>query len=541
MIKLIGIGSFSYVFQGINIKTKENVALKFEQINSNLLKEECIILSVLKGPGIPKLITFGRYFNYNVLIQEILGFNLMQIKDMINSYTKKDIGMLGIQIINLVEFIHSKNFIHRDIKPENFTTGYDDLSTIYLIDFGLEKKYRSSRTLKHVKFSLKGRMFGTLRYASYNASRGVEQSRRDDLESIGHMLINLYTGILPWNGIDLRDKLQMEKKYLEMLLLKKYSPCENICKNMPEGFLDYYKYCRNLTFEQDPDYEYLRNCFRKMLKVNLNINDLKFSFLYNKNYLIKLKEYNGKINLENIEIHIDKIYKEKHRSPNPRNNIYNRIKHSLQKLEDELYKNSVGQSENFFRQKNIECNIIDINSEKTFKKDKSPNAIQMIEKNEINKNNNYLNKPKMDLTYKSNFSNYNMEVAEFQDEKKNYEQNKIFINQIKNSKNENLNINVDFYENENNNTNIKKVFENFKNKKNFKNKINISMILEIKKKRNINSNIIKKSKSVEINNDFIENIILSDKENSIKKEQFKIYAIDYLDIFLYKNIFLYAY
>ena len=121
-----------------------------------------------------------------------------------------------------------------------------------------------------------------------------------------------------------------------------------------------------------------------MLKVNLNINDLKFSFLYNKNYLIKLKEYNGKINLENIEIHIDKIYKEKHRSPNPRNNIYNRIKHSLQKLEDELYKNSVGQSENFFRQKNIECNIIDINSEKTFKKDKSPNAIQMIEKNEIN-------------------------------------------------------------------------------------------------------------------------------------------------------------
>ena len=244
--------------------------------------------------------------------------------------------MLGIQIINLVEFIHSKNFIHRDIKPKNFTTGYDDLSTIYLIDFGLAKKYRSSTTLKHVKFSLTGRMFGTLRYASYNASRGVEQSRRDDLESIGHMLINLYTGILPWNGIDLRDKLQMEKKYLEMLLLKKYSPCENICKNMPEGFLDYYKYCRNLTFEQDPDYEYLRNCFRKMLKVNLNINDLKFSFLYNKNYLIKLKEYNGKINLENIEIHIDKIYKEKHRSPNPRNNIYNRIKHYLQKIEDEL-------------------------------------------------------------------------------------------------------------------------------------------------------------------------------------------------------------
>jgi hypothetical protein len=107
-------------------------------------------------------------------------------------------------------------------------------------------------------------MFGTVRYASYNASRGVEQSRRDDLESIANMLIYIYTGKLPWKGINLKDR-QRKKKYLEMLLLKKFTSPEKICEGMPDEFVDFYKYCKSLNFEQDPDYEYLRNIFRKIL------------------------------------------------------------------------------------------------------------------------------------------------------------------------------------------------------------------------------------------------------------------------------------
>ena len=110
--------------------------------------------------------------------------------------------MTAIQIIDRIEYVHSKNIIHRDIKPENFTIGYNNKSTIYIIDFGISRKYRSAR--KHLKFQLLGKMFGTIRYASYNASRGVEQSRRDDLESIGYMLIYLYTGRLHWKGINLK-------------------------------------------------------------------------------------------------------------------------------------------------------------------------------------------------------------------------------------------------------------------------------------------------------------------------------------------------
>ena len=531
--KLIGKGSFGCVFQGTNIKTKEIIALKFEQRNSdsNLLKEESVFLSLLKGPGIPKIITYGRYYKFNVLIQEILGFNLMQIKAMTKRYTIKDIGMMGIQMMDRIEYIHSKNIIHRDIKPENFTTGYEDLSNIYLIDFGIAKKYRSSRSLKHVKFELTGRMFGTVRYASYNASRGVQQSRRDDLESIGHMLIYLYTGKLPWKGINLKDK-QRKKKYLDMLLLKKYTTLEVICHGMPKEFLDYYRYCRNLSFEQDPDYDFLRNCFRGMLKSNLDKNDLKFSFLFNKNYLNKVKEFNNKIDIKKIEKYINIKNWEKNRSPNPRNIIYNKIKISLQKTLDDQYKKSIGQSENIFHGKNLTSgNIIDLNSEKSYRRGRSEDAIPIMERNDISENDNNLNKAKMDLTYRSNLANYNMEVAEFQDENKNYEQNKTLIDQIKNSKNEDININFNIHKNiiynsifESKNIKTQKIMEDFKMNNDIKNKINISMILEIKENKNTNSSIIERAKSEIIKNNFSRrDEPLSDKLDKIQKTQINLY------------------
>ena len=531
--KLIGKGSFGCVFQGTNIKTQEIIALKFEQRNSdsNLLKEESVFLSLLKGPGIPKIITYGRYYKFNVLIQEILGFNLMQIKAMTKRYTIKDIGMMGIQMMDRIEYIHSKNIIHRDIKPENFTTGYEDLSNIYLIDFGIAKKYRSSRSLKHVKFELTGRMFGTVRYASYNASRGVQQSRRDDLESIGHMLIYLYTGKLPWKGINLKDK-QRKKKYLDMLLLKKYTTLEVICHGMPKEFLDYYRYCRNLSFEQDPDYDFLRNCFRGMLKSNLDKNDLKFSFLFNKNYLNKVKEFNNKIDIKKIEKYINIKNWEKNRSPNPRNIIYNKIKISLQKTLDDQYKKSIGQSENIFHGKNLTSgNIIDLNSEKSYRRGRSEDAIPIMERNDISENDNNLNKAKTDLTYRSNLANYNMEVAEFQDENKNYEQNKTLIDQIKNSKNEDININFNIHKNiiynsifESKNIKTQKIMEDFKMNNDIKNKINISMILEIKENKNTNSSIIERAKSEIIKNNFSRrDEPLSDKLDKIQKTQINLY------------------
>ena len=80
LIRNIGGGSFGTVFQGINIKTKENVAIKIEQRNKaqTTLEKEAFILYYLKGPGLPDVISFGKTKNYNILIQTLLGIHYMK-------------------------------------------------------------------------------------------------------------------------------------------------------------------------------------------------------------------------------------------------------------------------------------------------------------------------------------------------------------------------------------------------------------------------------------------------------------------------------
>ena len=501
---IIGKGSFGNVYKGINIQTKELVAIKVEskKSNSNLLKKETHFLSMLKGYGFPKIISYGYYGNYNIMIQELLGFNLLNVKSCIQRFTIKDLSMMGIQIMDRIEFLHSKYLIHRDIKPENFTTGYQDLLTIYLIDFGISRKYRSSRTGKHLKFNLIGRMFGTVRYASYNASRGVEQSRRDDLESIGYMLIYLFTGNLPWHGMSFKDK-QRKKKYLEMLLLKKYTPNETICRGMPREFIKYIDYCKKLKFEEDPDYEFLRNIFRKILNSQNTINDNKFSWIFNKKYLNQMKKfYNDKKIID-----IDKIKKEKYiniklRVDSPENRLYRQIKNSLEKE-----KKSVANSEYLVNQNK---NIIELGSLKLHQSSGSENVVQLKDNrnnsNESKSNISNMNKSRAD----SIVVQYDMNVDEFQDEKKMYEQNKSRIRQIKNQHindlKKNIDINMDvnncnliknrnyniftFSRNSQNNQkfNIKRLFEEFNEDKNIKNKLNLSLDLGFNYKKNINNN-----------------------------------------------------
>ena len=569
--KILGKGSFGCVFQGINMKTNKMVAIKVQpkKSDSNLLEIETYFLSLLKGYGIPKLIGYGKHGNFYVMIQEILGLNLMQIKDLINYFTLKDLAMMGIQMMDRIEFIHSKYIIHRDIKPENFTTGFEDISTIYLIDFGISRKYRSSRTLKHVKFDLTGRMFGTVRYASYNASRGIEQSRRDDLESIANMLIYMYTGKLPWKGISLKDK-KSKKKYFDMLALKKYLSAERICAGMPKEFIEFYKYCRKLNFEQDPDYEYLRNLFRKILLGCLEINDYKFSWISNNNYLKTiLKTYGFKINIKDIkkEKYINKFK----RVNSPGNRLYHVIKNSLEKNEFDRYKKSVGNSENILTHNNINSNL-DLDSVKTFYRNASEDVIQIDERNDISENQNNLNKSKVDFTYKSEISQYNMNVDEFQDETKLYEQNKTMINIIQNNKN---NSNINFIESQsynfksenksssNNKININQILNNFKMNVDIKDKLNLSMDLGYNYNKNFKSNdkkdnnelsnkninnkinsikssiknnyYIKRPKSQDIKNNFIKIINLSDKETEIKKNQEQLYNYIFNKIKKYVN------
>ena len=514
LIKLIGKGSFGCVFKGNNLLDNTEVAVKLERRNYkvHLLENECNFLTMLKGYGIPEVKGFGYSGNYYVLIQELLGLNLMQIKYLKNfRYSLKDISMLAIQIIDRIEYVHSKLLIHRDIKPENFVVGYKNNSIIYIIDFGISRKYKSSHTGKHLKYSLTGRMFGTVRYASYNASRGVEQSRRDDLESIGYLLIFLATGYLPWKGLSLKDR-NMHKKYREMLLLKKYTPSKDLCRNLPPQFVDYVEYCKKLTFEQDPDYEYLRSLFIDILEDHNKFNDMKFSWIPIMNNKI-LRRKSSK-NSKDLELNKNASKdKDKYnyvnllkRKDTPQKRLFKAIQKSLEKDEKNYKLIEVPKSEMFIEQKNLifdkkHNNIIEAN--KNSKQD------------EIDYSN--INDYKETLSYNSVVAQFNMDVTGFEDENKLIELNNSIINSMRNRKNtqfssqknsNSLNFTDYYFQNENElksyNYNSKNIIKsNLNNElksykkipklKPIKRRLNIS--LDLSKNFSIHSNISEEKKN----------------------------------------------
>ena len=206
---------------------------------------------------------------------ELLGKSLEDIfQSQQKKFTLKTVCMIGIQMLDRLEFIHSKNIIHRDIKPDNFVLGLDNKShIIYILDFGLSKKFRSSRTHQHIKFSVNKKLTGTARYASINALRGCEQSRRDDLEAIGYVLMYFLRGSLPWQGLHVNKG---EDRYKKILVKKKGTSAEELCKTFPSEFAEYINYTRNLEFEADPDYKFLRG----LLTTVLEKQKCSFDFYY---------------------------------------------------------------------------------------------------------------------------------------------------------------------------------------------------------------------------------------------------------------------
>ena len=278
--KLIFKSKLSNVHEGINVLNGEQVAIKFEKTGQkyNLLESEAYFLFLLKGEGIPIIISYGKIIGFKVIIEELLGEsiyllwknNTFDIKNKIN-----DLCLIAIQCLDRIKYIHSKNTIHRDIKPLNFLFGKKDPKLIYLIDFGIAKKYRSSRTGKHIKFKSFQKTNGSLRYMSINGNNCCEQSRRDDLESLGYTLIYLIKKTLPWKNI---ENLNIDKweKYRKVRDLKISTLPEELCSGLPKEFCDYIKYCRNLSFEQEPNYNYLKNLFLEIIKKNENISDAKY-------------------------------------------------------------------------------------------------------------------------------------------------------------------------------------------------------------------------------------------------------------------------
>ena len=280
-IKLIGSGAFSKIYSTIRITDKAVYAMKTEKrsLFKNFLEKEAYFLFTLQeGIGIPKLISFGYSRKYNILIETLLGKSLYEIFivskkpcDLINTC------LIAIQSIERLEFIHSKNIIYRDVKPENLSIGINDPNVIYIIDFGLCKKYRSSKSGKHIQFKDTKRFNGTLKYASSHVLQGKEASRRDDLISLGYTLLFLFKRNLPWES---SWKKLNKIKYLNIINSKETFGEGQLFENLPEEMVSFLKYIKNLRFEEDPNYSFMKGCFQKILtKMNLNINKINFSWV----------------------------------------------------------------------------------------------------------------------------------------------------------------------------------------------------------------------------------------------------------------------
>ena len=383
-----------------------------------MLESEAYTLYTLQnGFGIPKLITYGHNKDYNILIETLLGDSLENI--FIKRQLKCniiDVCAVGIQILDRLEWIHSKNLIYRDIKPENFLVGINDPNVIYVIDFGLCKKYRSSKTGKHILPKVGRKFNGNFKFSSSYTIRGKEPSRRDDIISLGYMLIYLIKKELPWDYIYKENKLT-KSKYFELVSLKDTNAYGILFKDLPSEFKEFIQYAENLKFDEDPNYSYLHSILNKIIVVN-NYNYERYYFSWS-NFvkkdgdLLVSKKYNSRKKslhqrlLESLEKTINNSTQNKSNISNQSYSILNSFKTTNFGESELSNRNSTIGEEKILKSEKFENNKILPKSKLLYKKEQYFKLINKRLSDSINIKEINKQKIKPNSLFKETFSNIN--------------------------------------------------------------------------------------------------------------------------------------
>lgn len=262
VIRKIGGGGFGEIYEGQDLITREQVALKVESARQpkQVLKMEVAVLKKLQGKEhVCRFIGCGRNDRFNYVVMQLQGKNLAELRraQPRGSFSLSTTLRLGLQILKAIESIHSVGFLHRDIKPSNFSIGrlpYNN-RRVYMLDFGLARQYTTGTGEVRCARAAAG-FRGTVRYASINAHKNKEMGRHDDLWSLFYMLVEFVNGQLPWRKI--KDKEQvglMKDKYDNRLLLK----------HLPSDLKQFLEHIQALNYEDKPDYLMLTKLFERCM------------------------------------------------------------------------------------------------------------------------------------------------------------------------------------------------------------------------------------------------------------------------------------
>ena len=266
----IGGGSFGEVFRCT--EGGQTYAMKLEPRDSKpcLLKYEYMLYRHLghNALGFPNVHWYGVEAHHNVLVLALLGPSIDTLfKKCGGKFKIRTVLLLAGQLLDRVEHMHMKGFLHRDLKPDNFAIGGtpETAHIVHLFDLGLAKKITKLRPMLD-----KRSLTGTARFAARAAHNGLQQCRRDDLESLGYVLVYLALGVLPWQGIHREDKMQK----LALVKERKFATSiESLTKGLPSAFAKYFNYLRMLKHDSRPDYAFLRALFS-----NYDLEDRKFEW-----------------------------------------------------------------------------------------------------------------------------------------------------------------------------------------------------------------------------------------------------------------------
>ena len=371
----LGSGSFGQIFKGINLKTREEVAIKIESTKietPQLLHEYKILKNFQNIIGFPQIYSFSPLDDTLVMIMELLGDNLEKLLQLQKNkkFSDKTVLMIAIQLLERIQFFHDNNYIHRDIKPENFTIGLKKKNTVlYLIDYGLSRKFYDNKKKEHIPYKEGKNITGTVKFASIYTHLGIEQSRRDDLESLGYMFIYFLKGNLPWTEIKGKNK---KEKYLKIKEKKIEVTPNIICSDLDNVYKLYFEYVRNLQFDEKPNYNYLIKLFKDNMKKYNYINDLDFDWcpkkeqrkscslfgnniLSTENLFMKLKLGS----LESLNKNKDKCEKvnDKNINDNEEKKIEKEENNNIKKEEEKINENNNEDEKN----KNIKKDINEVN------------------------------------------------------------------------------------------------------------------------------------------------------------------------------------